>query len=221
MAKEWSENTKYNNPDIGGLVNNVKRMMGVDSGAAGRRSRNMSDFLTTSKTEGQQLKNIGQQNKNVQLKAIADLVKRFMLNPELSDDQQYGRISSSGGEFGQYLKREALLEGEKDEQAAKVALAREKLGNQDMVKGLEKQILDYGKFGTSTPEYMKQVGPPNVNELQPGQEFTREGLAQLAQKLGILRGDTAGSGTFNLNKLAFQAEEAESSLAEQLQKTKF
>ena len=41
MAKEWSENYKYNNPDIGGLVDNVKRMMGVDSGAAGRRSRNM------------------------------------------------------------------------------------------------------------------------------------------------------------------------------------
>ena len=142
MAKEWSENTKYNNPDIGGLVNNVKRMMGVDSGAAGRRSRTMQDILTGSKTEGQQLKNIGQQDKNVQLRAIADLVKRFMLNPELSDDQQYGRISSSGGDFGQYLKREALLEGEKDEQAAKVALAREKLGRGSAAKRGELAWMD-------------------------------------------------------------------------------
>ena len=110
----WSENSNYKNPDITGLVDNVKRMMGVDSGAAGRRSSTMGNILTGAKTEGQQLKNIGQQNKNVQLKAIADLVKRFMFNPELSDEQQFGRVGSkSSGDLATYLEGEALLGGKK------------------------------------------------------------------------------------------------------------
>ena len=114
MAKEWSENTKYNNPDIGGLVNNVKRMMGVDSGAAGRRSRTMQDILTGSKTEGQQLKNIGQQDKNVQLRAIAEIVKKYMLDPDLSTDQQFGRVGAkSSGDLASYLEGETLLGGKK------------------------------------------------------------------------------------------------------------
>jgi hypothetical protein len=87
----WSENYKYKNPDITGLVDNVKKMMGVDSGAGGRRSRNMSDYLTGSKTEGEQLKNIMLGNKNQAFtqaidspelqKLLGDLLPLFAGNP--------------------------------------------------------------------------------------------------------------------------------------------
>ena len=53
----WSENYKYKNPDITEIANNVSRIMGIDSGAAGRRRDTMGNILTGAKTEGQQLKN--------------------------------------------------------------------------------------------------------------------------------------------------------------------
>jgi len=85
----FSENYKYKNPDVTGLVDNVKRMMGIDSGAAGRRSRNMSDFLTGAKTEGQL-------NKNVKSAALAELIKRFQADPTLSDKEKYSMFSGTG-----------------------------------------------------------------------------------------------------------------------------
>ena len=63
MSK-WSENYKYKNPDITDIANNVSRIMGIDSGASGRRRDTMGNILTGAKTEGQQLKNIMLANKN-------------------------------------------------------------------------------------------------------------------------------------------------------------
>ena len=85
----WSENYKYKNPDITGLVDNVKKMMGVDSGAGGRRSRTMQDILTGSKTEGQQLK-------NQKLDMVTQLAKRIFEDSGLSRDNKYSQLIATG-----------------------------------------------------------------------------------------------------------------------------
>lgn len=225
MSK-WSENYKYKNPDITGIANNLSRIMGIDSGAGGRRSRNLSDLLTIGKAEGQQLKNIGENNRNQAFtqaidspelqKLLGDLLPLFAGNPANASSIASGY--STAKSIPEVLKRKR----------ADAGVAEEKLGKGDMIRNLEEQIFKYRKPGTVIPEYMKQVGHPTESELQPSQEFTQEGLAQLAQKLGILRADTAGSGAFNINKILsqakgaeFKAKEAESSLEEQLLKTKF
>jgi len=187
MSK-WSENYKYKNPDINDIANNVSRIMGIDSGAAGRRSSTMSDILTGAKTEAQIAK-------NVKLNAIAEIAKKIMGTEDYSTDQKYGRlISTGGGDYGQYLKREALLEAEKKEQLAK-ALTQENIAKQEGQKagigglreGLAKQIAAMG-----LPVNIKDYDRSNPNEMQlysnalDQQQLDSETLEALAQRFGIL-----------------------------------
>ena len=192
MAKEWSENYKYNNPDIGGLVDNVKRMMGVDSGAAGRRSRNMSDFLTGAKTEGQQLKNIMLGNKNQAFtQGINDptLQKMFgkILGTLLSNPGSASSLATAYGTGQNY-------QGKLDEQAAKV-LAQQQIAKQEEQKagigglreGLAKQIaamglpVNIGDYDRSNPNEMR--GYSNALDKQ---RIDSETLEALAQRFGVL-----------------------------------
>ena len=141
---EWSENKRYKNPDITGLVDNVKRMMGVDSGAAGRRSRNMSDFLTTSKTEGQQLKNIGQQHKNVKFKALADVIQRLILDDSLSDKEQYSMFSGTGsGDIETGYTKSALRPSVVRKSEAEAGVAEHDLGKEQAIKMIRERLMNY------------------------------------------------------------------------------
>ena len=129
MSK-WSENYKFNNPDITDIANNVSRIMGVDPGAAGRRSNTMSNILTGAKTEGQIAK-------NVKLNAIAELAKRIMGTEGYSTDQKYGRLTSTGGgDLAKYLEGEALLPGKKELQGYDID--REK-----MIAGIANAMKDH------------------------------------------------------------------------------
>ena len=188
----WSENYKYKNPDVTGLVNNVKRMMGVDSGAAGRRSRNMSDFLTGAKTEGQQLKNIMLNNKNQAfIQGIDDpaLKKMFgkFLGTILSNPNSASSVASAYGTGQNY-------QGKLEEQAAKV-LAQQQIAKQEghkagiggLREGLAKQIAAMG-----LPVNIKDYDLNNPNEMRghsnalDQQQIDSGILESLAQRFGIL-----------------------------------
>ena len=88
MSK-WSENYKFKNPDITEIADNVSRIMGIDSGASGRRRDTMGNILTGAKTEGQIAK-------NVKLNAIAELAKRIFADSELTRDDKYSQLISKG-----------------------------------------------------------------------------------------------------------------------------
>ena len=177
----WSENYKYKNPDITGLVDNVKKMMGVDSGAGGRRSRNMSDYLTGAKTEGQL-------SKNVKFKALADLIERFQLDPSLSDKEKFSMFSCTGSgdiETG-YTKRDvrpsvlrkSVAEADVAEQKAGIGGLREGLAKQIAAMGLPVNIGDYDR---GNPNEMQ--GYSNALDKQ---QIDSETLEALAQRFGVL-----------------------------------
>lgn len=184
MSK-WSENYKYKNPDITGIANNLSRIMGIDSGAAGRRSRTMSDILTGAKTEGQQLKNIGLNNKNLAfIQGIDDpaLQKMYgkLLGTILSHPGSASSVASAYG-IGQNYQ------GKLEEQAAKAEQEQQKAGIGGLREGLAKQIAAMG-----LPVNIKDYDLNNPNEMRghsnalDQQQIDSEILESLAQRFGIL-----------------------------------
>ena len=142
----WSENYKYKNPDITEIADKVSRIMGIDSGAAGRRSRTMSDILTGAKTEGQQLKNTQQ---DILVKAIQAAVGQSGLD---DDGRLLRAATTSSTDIGGGLSKEAMLASQLAEQEGKAQLQKQAVDKGNLIASLAKRL----EVGGS-PEHAKRV----------------------------------------------------------------
>jgi hypothetical protein len=184
----WSENYKYKNPDITGLVDNVKKMMGVDSGAGGRRSRNMSDYLTTSKTEGQQLK-------NTQQSMLVEAMKAALGQEGLSDDGRLLRAATtSSTDIGGGLSKEAMLASQIAEQEGKAQLQKQAVDKGNLIASLAKRL----EVGGS-PEHAKRVftgpqGRPGISNVTvPARGYSEGDQERWARLIRTLQGGQVGT----------------------------
>ena len=183
----WSENYKYKNPDITGLVDNVKKMMGVDSGAAGRRSRNMSDYLTGAKTEGQMFR-------NQVLDMISQLKRKSFDNPDLTDDQKLGRgLSTSFGDTALGVGREEMLASQLAEQEGKAQLQKQAVDKGNLIASLAKRLEVDG-----SPEHAKRVmtmpqGLPGSNVTVPARGYSEGDQERWARLIRTLQGGQVGT----------------------------
>ena len=183
MSK-WSENYKFKNPDITEIADNVSRIMGIDSGASGRRRDTMGNILTGAKTEGQIAK-------NVKLNAIAELAKRIFAAPELTRGDKYSQLISTGSgdyETGRTKRGTRPSEIKKSESLASKAgydsdVAGGKAERDQMITTLAKNLMT--RSDVDSPEYKR-----------------------IAEQLGTLRGDTRTSAAVNLGMIGQEEKEA-------------
>ena len=180
MSK-WSENYKYKNPDITDIANNVSRIMGIDSGASGRRRDTMGNILTGAKTEGQQLKNIMLANKNQAFtQGINDPTLQNMfgkiLGSMLSNPGSSNALALAikTGKITPEAVREQKFKT--TEQEHKTGKAGGQLERDQMVTTLAKNLMN--RSDVDSPESRR-----------------------IAQQLGTLRGDTRTGASVNLGMI--------------------
>ncbi len=183
----WSENYKYKNPDITEIADKVSRIMGIDSGAAGRRSRTMSDILTGAKTEGQQLKNTQQ---DILVKAIQAAVGQSGLD---DDGRLLRAATTSSTDIGGGLSKEAMLASQLAEQEGKAQLQKQAVDKGNLIASLAKRL----EVGGS-PEHAKRVmtmpqGLPGSNVTVPARGYSEGDQERWARLIRTLQGGQVGT----------------------------
>ena len=181
-----SQNRLWRNPEFEPIFEDVKRIMGIDKGAGARRSQTMGNILTGARTKGVLAD-------NVKKEALAEMVRRFQGDPNISDKEKYSLFNvkdaldaeKSFTERGVRPSTIRTSEAGASEAEFKRDLAGGKAKRDNMITTIQENLLN--RTDVNSPEYKS-----------------------MSKILAILRKEGVDSLAGNLERVDYATDEAKS-----------